>query len=279
VVEGGSVTDLWANANSFFAINSGGLHRSDDGGRTWDRMVAERSGYPHTLALHGDTLLHGVSKKLFRSFDNGKTWSADTGSAPTSGDYRLYFDGSHLVAWDTSRIYRSLDMGGSWTSIPAPARFGYPANHEVQAATCMGTLILGERQDFFRSRDGGATWSRMTVPGNSGLSALATAGSVLIGAAAQENHPGVYYSVDTGTTWKAYADGLHSQPIAFVVNGGTDMYLMSIYHAVYAGDVSDPSLGLLPAVALRPFRPRAWRRADILGRPGRPLFPMPGTGR
>lgn len=278
-IDGGAVTQMQASTKSFFAINGKGLHRSDFGDWTWKPIVSERNySYPFTMAVSGDTLLHGTSKWMFRSFDNGDHWEADTGRAPTSAGYRLLFDGTHLLAWDSSRVYRSRDMGGTWMSDSTPARFADPMDFSMQAVACQGTLILGKRKDFFRSRDGGASWSRMTVPGKYGFACLAAVGSMLIGSAEDETSPGVYVSADMGTTWYPYAQGLYPQRHYSIASGGATMYLRSGQGAIYAGDVAAIPVALLPSGATRSVRPRDRVKTDILGRSVRPLWRFPVFG-
>jgi photosystem II stability/assembly factor-like uncharacterized protein len=271
----GEIVQMCANGKSFFASHRNGLHRSDDGGRTWKVNFPPPGGaFHYGVAVHGDTVVHGTSKRIYRSFDNGEHWAPDTAWAPSPSMYLLLFDGKNLIARDTARVYRSTDFGKSWTAGQAMPHLPYAFFQTHQFAILRGNIYMGERSDFFRSGDGGATWTRIVVPGRYGFGSLAASDSLLFGAKENDTQDPVQVSADSGTTWIPFTTGLYPGEADKLAFGGGILCLVSVQGAIYTADTFAPTVRLIPARPAINGRNGIPVGTDVLGRSGRALFPF-----
>jgi hypothetical protein len=146
------------------------LHRSSDGGRTWETLKLAPADLPgaadnawvHTsrnvLELADGTLVFGVSAPggvdyLWRSRDEGKTWDRSLRCAFEGVDApKLWWPFmAETVLWQAP----DGDLLGLWRVDPALVPPLPGSAHDSQAE---GDQI--ERMVVFRSRDGGANWTR-----------------------------------------------------------------------------------------------------------------------
>lgn len=142
---------MWA----YLAI--GGLWESADGGRTWVRVQQANVVLPVAFAGPVGTTLVGVlANGLARSTDGGRSWQSITSpelypllslAAPAAG--------SVLVAGGPDGLVRSDDAGGTWSRLPSP---GPPLALAVALAGRTIALVTPSTE-FFRSDDGGLSWS------------------------------------------------------------------------------------------------------------------------
>jgi photosystem II stability/assembly factor-like uncharacterized protein len=271
----GEIIQMCANGKSFFASHRNGLHRSDDGGRTWKVNFPPPGGALHYgVAVHGDTVVHGTSKRIYLSFDNGEHWSPDTAWAPSPSMFLLLFDGKNLIARDTARVYRSTDFGKSWTAGQAMPHLPYAFFQTHHFAILRGSLYMGERNDFFRSGDGGATWTRIAVPGRYGFGSLTATDSLLVGTKENDTHEPVQISADSGATWIPFTNGLYPGETNRLAFGGGTLYLVAGLGSIYTADTFAPTVRLFPARPAINGRNAIPIKTDVLGRTGRTFFPF-----
>ena len=149
--------------------------RSTDAGRTWALQARFTNQAVCALAVdptNSARVLAGSGEGLFLSQDSGTTWSKVLGSAVTS----IAFDSQGIVYAGTlgdrdHAVARSSDNGRTWTNLPLSNR---PISTDVQitwvhvATTAGAVLVIVSSQvpaspssfmDFYRSTDGGTTWS------------------------------------------------------------------------------------------------------------------------
>lgn len=210
----GEIDHLVATGSSLFAATrprsvgsgrtqGGGVYRSDDNGVTW---FAVNDGipllgtnnppysyqyypYPTGLSAQGSTLLFGTKYEgVFRSIDNGATWTEANTGLPTSNDnyprftsfVRLGSDvyasshGFHAGIDDARGVFRSSDGGASWTHVGIDLADSRPVNalavqgHALLAAVgCpaqphdLAACPKSASDGVYRSVDGGVTWTRI----------------------------------------------------------------------------------------------------------------------
>jgi photosystem II stability/assembly factor-like uncharacterized protein len=184
---------LYGATNNF--LYGANVHRSSDGGKTWDRTeelgLPEESGLklaaawhvepgrasePNTLWLGGDP---GV---LFRSDDSGATWEVNRGllEHPTREKWQpgaggmcchsiQFADGTMYVAISAAGSFRSEDGGESWTPINKDVAADFMPETYPEVGQCVHKLLAHEKKP-------GRLW--------------------------QQNHCGVYRSDDRGDNWE-----------------------------------------------------------------------------
>ena len=114
---------------------------------------------------------------LFRSGDEGRTWSAVAGGMTAPAARTIVPDplqpGAILCGTEPARIFRSADEGTSWSelegilAIPAHEEWYLPYSPRAGAVRSLYSppdgrptlLAAGEVAGLLRSDDGGATWS------------------------------------------------------------------------------------------------------------------------
>lgn len=180
---------------------SAGLFKSTDGGQTW---APWGEGLPSedVIKLHrlGAVLYAGVDQEgLYRSFDDGLTWSA-CNNAAMGNPYDITGindDGTDLLVSCNTGRFRSTDQGLTFTSL------GSTPNYPGEMIALGGGLLVTRGGfnfpgDLYRSTDDGATWqvANNGLDATPGIGALYTNGTDLI---AFGRH--VYRSTDQGLTW------------------------------------------------------------------------------
>ncbi len=175
-----------------------GVYKSIDGGRSWTNMGLKTSEHigrilidPRNsdvvyVAAQGPLWRGGGDRGLYKTTDGGKTWNKILGGDEWTGVNDVQLDPRNpdiLIAttWQRLRrvytfvaggpgsaVWRSTDAGKTWTKSQSgfPAvdlgRVGLavsPANPSVVYAIAEAAERKG---GFFRSRDGGASWDKMS---------------------------------------------------------------------------------------------------------------------
>ncbi|WP_082226521.1 Ig-like domain-containing protein [Microscilla marina] len=188
---------------------SGGLYRSTNGGTSWT-MVSSPNTNPSITGIAQDPInqdtwyyttgeaIGTVSTNMggatylgdgvFKSTDNGATWSQLSSTKPTSsvtfgGGTRAEWQFCHDIVIDPINsavlvanfkgVYRSTDGGTSWTQVlDAKASFTTDLTQMDVLKTGVsskvyyaGTHSSGTNKGFFTSTDG-ITWTKITSPGS-----------------------------------------------------------------------------------------------------------------
>jgi photosystem II stability/assembly factor-like uncharacterized protein len=204
-----------------------GVYRSTDAGKRWEPLPVEISkdcpnvGTPRVTGIAVDPTDHrnvwvGLEVDGVRcSRDGGDTWTKVNGAIPNpdvhnvlviAGPPRTVF----VVVNDD--VWRSIDDGKTWE--PARAREVFPWHYPRGIAAKPGDtrtvfLTLGDSTPgrigtVMRSRDAGATWENLALPGqpNSAVWTVSVAGADpdLIFAASRYGY--LYRSDDGGNSWR-----------------------------------------------------------------------------
>lgn len=172
----GDVNDLYfVNANLGFAVGSGGIYRSVNGGNDWTRYEATGDSlevvvYNNThfkavffcpaicqagYAVGRDTVLHqGV---VFQTNDNGLTWQLlpIVNNPPSSWNDLVIVNNTIFLGGDGGRFIIKHPFNPGWTEAFAPPQ------GDIQSVWFSGaspTGFIGTNQGFFMSSDIGESW-------------------------------------------------------------------------------------------------------------------------
>jgi photosystem II stability/assembly factor-like uncharacterized protein len=182
-----------------------GVFRSTDGGQSWAGLGLEETGTigrilvhpanPNTLwvAAEGKLFATDPHRGVFRSTDGGQTWAKTLFVNDSTGVVDLALnprspDTLYAAAWERRRgasfryyggagsgLYRSTNGGQTWTELtsglPQDANVGRigvavaPSRPNVVYA--FYSDAAGNPRAFYRSTNGGTTWTARTPVGNS----------------------------------------------------------------------------------------------------------------
>ncbi len=146
---------------------------------------------------------------VFRSTDNGATWSSVENNCWNTGTFALAVDrNGRLYNATFDGVFRSTDEGDVWTHADSLAGITYAV-----AETQGGAILAGAADGIYRSLSHGAGFSRVALAGET-VRALAVKnnGTCLAGSGAS----GMYRSTDDGASWTASDSGLVGFAIAAV---------------------------------------------------------------
>jgi len=155
---------------------------------------------------------------IFKSTDNGATWSGTSGLA---GNVVHSFAIKDASVWATfaalpneSGIARSTDNGNTWQVVPSII------TNAGESIVSDNAIIVAEDNFIWRSTNDGMSWDVVEQFALTGISSFAKAGTKLFGAATT----GIQTSTDNGASWsfEAFSNGAYS----FSSNGST-IYLGS----------------------------------------------------
>ncbi len=241
-----------------------GIFRSTDGGRTWSKTlyVNDRTGGIDLSMDPSDpsvvyagmwtirrTPWHfssgGKGDGLFKSTDEGKTWTRLQGHGLPSGvlgkiGVAVAGGNSHgqvvyaLIEARDGGLYRSDNGGVDWKRISADQRIRARAWYftNVFADPVDANTLYATNTGFFKSTDGGRTWHSVAIPGgdNHAFWMNPLHPELMI----QGHDQGVVTSVDGGKTWGKY----YNLPITQLYHVSTDDRFP---YNIYASDQDCPS--------------------------------------
>lgn len=140
-----------------------GVTYSLDGGTTWSTRVLHTSAGYDTSGLQGafaatDSTLFVISPRgRWRSTDSGATWPSST-VPPFPGEPYVRSDGVIFAPTSGDAIYRSSDVGATWTSVPLGT--GQSTHMRQVAGTGLGEMwFAGYNDRRLRTTDAGASWT------------------------------------------------------------------------------------------------------------------------
>lgn len=147
----GQPSTMWAY------LAEGGVWKSDDFGANWIEMNAGHVQQLTAIRRNGVDELLGIDNRgLVKTSDDGATWVA-VGTPPTAPVTSLaaMSDGMVIIMGGPDGLYRSDDAGDSWLKI---------LSSDLVLATAISTdgrtvAAVTRDTNFYRSDDGGATWS------------------------------------------------------------------------------------------------------------------------
>lgn len=192
---------------------------------------------PNAIATNGSTVYAGTSAGMFRSTDDGTTWTEINNGFPKDWVGSILPAGNDLYAGtvpgqganpvDTGTVFRSTDNGAHWTKTGL-------TRADVSCLLMVGTNLYAGLDGntgpggVCMSTDNGTTWTPITT-GLLGtrISTMAVSGTTLYAGSER----GVYMSTNGGTTWMSA--GLSSYFIATLLFNGGTLYAGTFGHGVF----------------------------------------------
>jgi len=159
---------------ALYVANMSLVHRSTDGGDTWETLPVHPapSGDVYDLAIDprdpGVLYLPRITVGILKSTDRGANWTfSDQGilntgiqivSAPhVAGSGAMYATGN----WD---IFKTVDRGESWTHLLQEGMHPVPDELAVSPHDPDTVWYGSDVGQLYITRDGGATWSKLNDP-------------------------------------------------------------------------------------------------------------------
>jgi photosystem II stability/assembly factor-like uncharacterized protein len=202
-----------ANNIVYAGTDTQGIYKSSDDGLNW---TAANSGIErasiHDIIASGGNLLAAASStcssfnNVFKSTDNGETWSGTGGLVGNIVSSFAIKDSSVYATFNappgSSGIARSTDDGNTWQVVPSPIGNG------GETIVSDNAIIVAEDNFIWRSTDDGVSWDVVEQFALTGIRSFARAGTKLFGAA----NTGIQTSTDNGGSWtfSAFSDGAFS---------------------------------------------------------------------
>jgi photosystem II stability/assembly factor-like uncharacterized protein len=237
----------------FIGTNNEYLYRSTDNGVNF--QIIDLTGYsylsnPGSFTYSGSYLFAiAGTGGIFKSPDNGNTWTPATGGLVNEAAVTLTAKGNQLYAgmyegllsynnYSNGGIYVSQNNGANWTTIGL-------TGITVEKIVFSGTRIIAGTapKGICISDDDGVTWN----PSNNGfvrlqVLAITNNGNDLFASCVTNTDPnsgyadqwGIMKSTDQGMTWVRSDSGISNQPIttfavcnSIMLAGGYSLYLSS----------------------------------------------------
>lgn len=221
------------------AGDSGGVWRSQDSGRTWNRLqpalpdsIAAGFDGSTTLLPYGRFLLAGTGHAVLRTADGGETWTrAEVQGFTPSLTASFSAIGPDLYANTFYGVARSIDSGATWT-----LQGSYPvSSHHLPMASPIagdGNTLLADDgyTNTYRSIDSGASWTRIeTLPRGSFASLVRSGADFLV-----SRDSLVFRSSDGGLNWTRI--GWMDNFIARLYADGERLYARSYSGGIHRSD-------------------------------------------
>jgi len=215
-----------------FSARTSGLHRSRDGGQTWENayetLKIRQALMTTCVALspdfaHQPEVFAGLNGAILRSRDGGETWLRGRLPEPLPAISTLVIspefeqDETLFAGTNEDGVLKSSDGGRNWISW----NFGLLDLNILCLAISPDfgvdeTLFAGTSSGLFRSTNGGRAWREVTLPFDfdAVLSLALSPGfsvdhTLFVGT---ENN-GLMLSLDRGKTWQNLTEELKENPV------------------------------------------------------------------
>ncbi|MBI9061117.1 MAG: PKD domain-containing protein [Marinilabiliaceae bacterium] len=177
--DGGRVKDIEFHPTDpqtlYVSCFKSGLFKTVDGGQSWQPLsdnIPEEVFVSEVLASDPATIYIGTDLGVYKTTDEGAHWN--TTSVVTQTKALLIQPGSEnvVIAGCSNGIYRSQDAGTTWSLVQSSDKVEdlkvHPTNPSIMYAATNGAI-----SQFYRSVDGGASWTEDTSFGKGGFMKIA----------------------------------------------------------------------------------------------------------
>ena len=227
----------------YLAFSDNGIFRSTDAGKHWTPVNNGLTGRKtRKLVAIEETVFTGTDRGLYRL--NADVWEqlpVDTTRVVHDlvvfedtlyvGTGRKAEDGMRLDFSRAGRIFKSNDLGTSWTEITPKDE-----NHPFIAASAMaiavrGETILARGLRLFCSNDDGMTWTNLGAASNT-YAYLAVDEKTFY----KTGIYGLYHTTDAGESWHHFMEGMVGTGVQDLVVFNDRLYVQTNNDSVQSDD-------------------------------------------
>jgi len=202
-----------SNGSYLFAGAYAGVYRSGDNGSTWT-SVLKNVDVRGVVAIGSSVFAGTYGYGVYRSTDNGATWVPADSGLTNHNTACLVSNGSVLLAGSSGAIQRSTDNGATWGTSDAAL-----AGANITTIAFTGSAVLaGASANVWFSTNGGVNWTQGSFVFMGSVGAFQSLGSHLFAATVA----GAYRSTDNGQNWSPIDSGITGlSATALAVSGST----------------------------------------------------------
>ena len=179
----------------------------------WTESGASKATITRALATNGNVIFAGTDDGMFRSVNNGASWTAiNNGLTKDTVLSIVVMDSSVFIGTLHSGVFQTTNNGNSWYT----KNNGLPRDSLDPQSFCSinsfsksgGTVVAGIFQKgVFVSKDNGTSWASMnTGLTNLNVTSLITSGNNIFSGTGLGG--GIFLSSNAGTTWTKANSGL-----------------------------------------------------------------------
>jgi len=196
---GGGIISLAIDVHGhlFAMADRGRLYRSTNSGALWSRTLLPERSWSRIITDSSLGLFVLESDTVFRSTDEGGSWTT-AGRAPTTLTCIASTQtGSILVGRSGGGVYRWRPQDTAWS----PSGLAGENVRKLFLNRWFG-MIAATTKRIFRSSNGGVTWDTLAtaVPSTNYSCWVDSSGTLFAGSS---RYSGLSYSTDRGLTWKS----------------------------------------------------------------------------
>src|SRR5579884_649248 len=227
-----------------------GAFKTVDAGSTWNQVSPAFASAIAVSPSDPKTLYGALASKLFKSGDEGRTWTFAGSGIPTEA-YEAYYGvfylssmaidratSSHVLIGRDAGVYRTTDGGSNWKKVSAE-----PNVRGLTIDILSSSTVFGGRNTtgVIKSTDSGESWQLSGLTDKSEQT-IAQAGSFLF-AGTSDGH--IYRSGDGGSSWTGFDDGASLGRIMRIAvdPSGTHLYAATP-QGVYSYEVVNENIAL-----------------------------------
>ncbi len=214
-----------SGTGSYIASSTSMIHRSSDGGNTWQDVFSRNFPFNNSVGgamtvlqdgsylaaipvQKGPTIGDFIWTFIYRSTDNGNTWFArdsmqlgEPKGMITVGDNQVF------VGTTLDGVYRSVTGGDHWWPVDTTSHF-FGSRYTMDVAKSReGTIYYTQGAKLRRSTDGGINIATLATPSpSSAINALCVVADNEIYIASDDKK--IYKSTTMGDTWQLMTTGL-----------------------------------------------------------------------
>ncbi|MXY99727.1 sigma-70 family RNA polymerase sigma factor [Candidatus Poribacteria bacterium] len=227
----------------YLALSDNGIFRSTDTGKHWTPVNNGLTGRKiYNLAAIGETIFTGTDRGLYRL--NNDVWEQlPVDTTRVVQDLVVFEDNLYVgtgrkveehMQTDPSRrgrIFKSNDLGTSWTEITPKPKRGLFMAAVAMAIAVKNETILARGFRLFRSTDGGMTWTNLGPALNTHAYLTVDENTFY-----KTGIYGLYRTTDAGESWHHFMEGMVGTGVQDVVVFNDRLYVQTDNDIVQSDD-------------------------------------------